>query len=485
MNEEDLDDSFQLLLEDNYELKTDSGSKSKSVVSGVSSVVGEVAEEVPVGTLDSVKEVDALKTLVPIIPAISPVVKSDEKVNSIIDSKLEGANMTTAHAPVISPELNEEVITDHNPRLTQALTRFYEVYNPENLNKVCNVSAKFSERRAELWEQLSIKYSLSVCASCKLFIELFVDDTASAYCYLFNCPPLFIRDDSLAIRGSNWRGLLGLSDTELCQKRELYDTFLKDVAVVDEAIMRDVSRTHQENAFFHDIANQQSLKNVLSVFTRVNGVPYVQGMNEVAAILLFTVRSEGDSFWLFNEIMSQLREVFISGSDSTQEGVYSQIDVVKKRLEQLNPSLYRHLVSLGFPTETVFLKWITTLLSMELTLPDSLKLWDTLLMSLRTNTLRDMSSSVVLGYLTCMQDQIMEQEDLESCMPFISTFGKGIHMNVDLLVLHVTANYAFEMKLRGKYIPTEISIILEQITDAVQVAKDGLLSFWEKLNTNA
>ena len=106
-------------------------------------------------------------------------------------------------------------------------------------------------------------------------------------------------------------------------------------------------------------------------------------------------------------------------------------------------------------------------------------------MSLRTNTLREMSSSVVLGYLTCMQDYIMDQPDLEACMPFISTFGRGIHMSLDLLVLHVTANYAFEMKLRGKYIPTEISIILEQITDAVQVAKDGLLSFWEKLNTNA
>jgi len=94
-----------------------------------------------------------------------------------------------------------------------------------------------------------------------------------------------------------------------------------------------------------------------------------------------------------------------------------------------------------------------------------------------------MSSSVVLGYMTCMQDHILEQVDLEACMPFVSTYGRSLSINMDVLVLQVMANYAFELKLRGKYLPTEISVILEKLSDAVQGAKDGLLTFWEKLNT--
>jgi hypothetical protein len=50
-------------------------------------------------------------------------------------------------------------------------------------------------------------------------------------------------------------------------------------------------------------------------------------------------------------------------------------------------------------------------------------------------------------------------------------------------VHHVTANYAFETKLRGKYTPVDFSIVLEQISSAVEVARNGFVSFWDKLNT--
>ena len=165
MDEEDLDDNFQLLLEDNVEIKADN-TKSKSSTSGVSSVLGdsvEIVSSINLSEQPSTPE-EPMKVVVPLI------------------------------APVDDTSPKHDPIT----RLTLALGRFYEVYNPENINKVAMVASKFSERRHELWEQLSIKYTLSVSASCKLFIELFIDDQASATCYLFNCPPLFIRDDSLA-----------------------------------------------------------------------------------------------------------------------------------------------------------------------------------------------------------------------------------------------------------------------------------------------
>lgn len=65
---------------------------------------------------------------------------------------------------------------------------------------------------------------------------------------------------------------------------------------------------------------------ILSVYSRLNGVKYVQGMNEILGIILYVVRDESDSFWAFTTVMNQLKDLFMAEADSTNEGIYSKID---------------------------------------------------------------------------------------------------------------------------------------------------------------
>uniref|UniRef100_A0A0A9CQZ7 Rab-GAP TBC domain-containing protein n=1 Tax=Arundo donax TaxID=35708 RepID=A0A0A9CQZ7_ARUDO len=67
-----------------------------------------------------------------------------------------------------------------------------------------------------------------------------------------------------------------------------------------EQIDRDVKRTHPDMHFFcgdssFAKSNQESLKNVLLIFAKLNaGIRYVQGMNEILAPLFFVFRSDPD-----------------------------------------------------------------------------------------------------------------------------------------------------------------------------------------------
>ncbi|XP_062229116.1 TBC domain-containing protein C1952.17c-like isoform X2 [Phragmites australis] len=65
-----------------------------------------------------------------------------------------------------------------------------------------------------------------------------------------------------------------------------------------EQIDRDVKRTHPDMHFFcgdssFAKSNQESLKNVLLIFTKLNaGIRYVQGMNGISASLFFVFWSD-------------------------------------------------------------------------------------------------------------------------------------------------------------------------------------------------
>jgi hypothetical protein len=63
-----------------------------------------------------------------------------------------------------------------------------------------------------------------------------------------------------------------------------------------EQIDRDVKRTHPEMPFFSAKANQESLRRVLIIFSKLNPtIRYVQGMNEVLAPLFYVFKNDPDT----------------------------------------------------------------------------------------------------------------------------------------------------------------------------------------------
>lgn len=157
-----------------------------------------------------------------------------------------------------------------------------------------------------------------------------------------------------------------------------------------------MKRTHPDIPFFSgdsasSKANQESLKNILIIFAKLNpGIRYVQGMNELLAPLFYVFRNdpnedslvnaEADTFFCFVELISGFRDNFCQQLDNSIVGIRSTISRLSQLLKQHDEELWRHLeVTTKVNPQFYAFRWITLLLTQEFNFSDSLHIWDALL----------------------------------------------------------------------------------------------------------
>ncbi|CAK9078461.1 unnamed protein product [Durusdinium trenchii] len=100
---------------------------------------------------------------------------------------------------------------------------------------------------------------------------------------------------------------------------------IEDEELLQE-IKNDVERTRRDLEYFRRPETKAALTALLFVYAKLNpGVRYVQGMNEIAAILLYVMSvnaesAESDAFWCFSEMMVEIKEGFMQAMDHSGEG---------------------------------------------------------------------------------------------------------------------------------------------------------------------
>ncbi|XP_047055614.1 TBC1 domain family member 13-like isoform X2 [Lolium rigidum] len=159
---------------------------------------------------------------------------------------------------------------------------------------------------------------------------------------------------------------------------------------------RDVKRTHPDMHFFcgdssFAKSNQESLKNILIIFAKLNaGIRYVQGMNEILAPLFFVFRddpdyknanfAEADSFFCFVELLSGLRDNFCQKLDNSAVGIQGTLSKLMQLLRKYDGELQHHLeITTEVNPQFYAFRWITLLLTQEFNFADTIHIWDTLL----------------------------------------------------------------------------------------------------------
>ena len=117
--------------------------------------------------------------------------------------------------------------------------------------------------------------------------------------------------------------------------------FFENASLLDE-IRKDVIRTHPDLTFFlepEDNLGQRryaAVERVLFVWAKLNkGVRYVQGMNEIVATLYFVLandsneewacEAEADTYFLFNTLMVEMRDIFVPDLDHADTGIQGRI----------------------------------------------------------------------------------------------------------------------------------------------------------------
>ena len=84
-----------------------------------------------------------------------------------------------------------------------------------------------------------------------------------------------------------------------------------------------------------------------------------------------------------------------------------------------------------------------------------------------------------------MSDVLEDCNDLEQLMPTASNFGRSVNFNPDALIRNVAACYAFERKLRGKYVLSQSPSVMAAFGDAVEGVLNRVGELLEKLNDDS
>ena len=232
--------------------------------------------------------------------------------------------------------------------------------------------------------------------------------------------------------------------------------FFENAALLDE-VRKDVVRTHPDLHFFlepeENLGQRRyaALERILFVWAKLNrGVKYVQGMNEIVGTIYFVLandfneewaaEAEADAYFLFNIIVTEMRDVFVPDLDMADTGIQGRISNMMQLLSLHDPEVRCHLQDIGIDPTFYSIRWLTTLLSREFTLPDTIRLWDSMFASThKENFLRYVCVTMVM----MIRDQLLDG-DFSVCLRLLQSYPPT---NVDRMLESSRALWIYESQV--------------------------------------
>jgi len=131
--------------------------------------------------------------------------------------------------------------------------------------------------------------------------------------------------------------------------------FVDNARLLDE-IRKDVDRTFPDLSFYLDPERRlgkrryAALERILFVWSTYNkGVKYVQGMNEIVGTIYYVLandwneewacEAEADAYWMFNILVSDMRDVFVPDLDDSDTGIQGRIKMMGTLLRRHDPEI--------------------------------------------------------------------------------------------------------------------------------------------------
>lgn len=256
---------------------------------------------------------------------------------------------------------------------------------------------------------------------------------------------------------------------------DVFEQFCKDAKLLSE-IRKDVVRTNPHLRFYLETRNRlgvrrhAALERVLFVWAKLNGNLYVQGMNEIVGTIYYVLamdptpssgnsienrsdkqhfwadNAEADTYFLFDSLLNKMevRDVFVADLDhDSDSGLHARIKNIEMLLKEHDPEIFNHLKgSLGLDPSFYAIRWLTTLLSREFRLPDTIRLWDSLLASThKENFLRYVCASMVMA----IRDRLL-RGDFGTCLKLLQNYPSG-EIGMDELLESSRALWIYETQI--------------------------------------
>jgi Rab-GTPase-TBC domain len=273
--------------------------------------------------------------------------------------------------------------------------------------------------------------------------------------------------------------LVSVTDDPLSTNTDsIWFQFFENASLLDE-IRKDVVRTHPELYFFLEPENNlgqrryAALERILFVWAKLNTgvsllaqylndsiaiyltfflpqVRYVQGMNEIVGTIYYVLandesevwacEAEADSYYLFNTLMAEMRDVFVAELDEADTGIQGRISNMTALLSLHDPEVRCHLVDIGIDPAFYAVRWLTTLLSREFLLPDTIRLWDSMFASThKDNFIRYVCVTMVV----VIRDKLLKG-DFSTCLRLLQSYPTT---NIDSLLESSRALWIYESQV--------------------------------------
>uniref|UniRef100_A0AC34GWK5 Rab-GAP TBC domain-containing protein n=1 Tax=Panagrolaimus sp. ES5 TaxID=591445 RepID=A0AC34GWK5_9BILA len=228
---------------------------------------------------------------------------------------------------------------------------------------------------------------------------------------------------------------------------------------IESSIIKDVVRTDRQNPFFagENNPNLETMKDILmnyaAMFPDIN---YIQGMSDLLAPLLSTIRDEAATYWCFVGLMQQT--LFSSAPGSENNMMDINLAFLRDLLKLMVPNFYNYVEKLGGDTlHFMFVhRWILLFFKREFPEVDALHIWEACWSKYRTSYFH---LFVCAAIVSIYGDDVVSQE-----LPHdeILLYFASLAMHMDATVVLKKARGLLYQFNRMERIPCSLAGLFEQ-----------------------
>jgi len=162
------------------------------------------------------------------------------------------------------------------------------------------------------------------------------------------------------------------------------------------AINKDLPRTRYDVKLFAEKyinndkeINYDVLRRLLFYFANEHEIKYIQGMNELIAIIYYIYSIddnpfskkyiESDTYYTFEIIINEIKDILkMDNLDYSKLKISSQIKEINKILKKIEPEIMNHFDNIGLTIDSFLIRWILVLFAQEFTMENAILFWDRL-----------------------------------------------------------------------------------------------------------
>ena len=227
---------------------------------------------------------------------------------------------------------------------------------------------------------------------------------------------------------------------------------------------KDLPRTRSTVPFFRNKANLKKnsnetnydiIKRILFFFSKEHPISYIQGMNELIAIIyyifynddnpFFNKYIESDTYFCFSALIKEIEPVFhFSDANFSQLFINKQIKQINEIMEKCEPELYNFFKEIDLNIDSFVMKWVMVLFAQEFKIDVAVNFWDR--MFTQKNKMKFICF-ISVAIMKKNKDKILGKE-LEDIAIFLKEMGN----NISKMDINEIIQIAFNMKKEFKKI---------------------------------